>query len=129
MELCPGGEFLQILGKFSPLLEEDCKFYMANLILSLEALHKEEVIYRDLKPENVLVGDNGYLKLCDFGISMQNECNQKGDKLKLKRTFSLVGTPEYLAPEIYKEIGHGKEVDLWSLGCMMYEMIEGNPPF
>jgi protein kinase A len=82
-------------------------------------LHSKEVVYRDLKPENIMMGDDGYLKMIDFGFA----------KIVTKRTFTICGTPEYIAPEILLNQGHGKPVDWWTLGILVYEMLAGFPPF
>ena len=84
-----------------------------------EYLHSKNIIYRDLKPENILIDDEGYLKLTDFGFAKYCET----------RTYTLCGTPEYLAPEILNEKGHSFPVDWWALGILTYEMIVGFPPF
>jgi protein kinase A len=84
-----------------------------------EYLHAKNVIYRDLKPENVLIDKTGYLKLTDFGFA----------KVCEGRTYTLCGTPEYLAPEILLNKGHGKPVDWWTFGVLLYEMIAGIDPF
>jgi len=84
-----------------------------------EYLHSKNIIYRDLKPENLLIAKDGYLKLTDFGFA----------KVVDGRTYTLCGTPEYLAPEILLNKGHGKPVDYWTLGILTYEMIAGIDPF
>jgi protein kinase A len=82
-------------------------------------LHAKDIVYRDLKPENIMMGEDGYLKMIDFGFA----------KVVTKRTFTICGTPEYIAPEILLNQGHGKPVDWWCLGVLVYEMLAGFPPF
>ena len=84
-----------------------------------EYLHSMDIVYRDLKPENIMIGDDGYLKLIDYGFA----------KTVVKRTYTICGTPEYIAPEILLNKGHSKPVDWWTFGCIIYEMLTGMPPF
>jgi serine/threonine protein kinase len=92
------------------------------MVLAISYLHQNNIIYRDLKPENVLIDKDGYIKITDFGLSKQNILDNFG-------ASSFCGTPEYLAPEIIESKGHGKAVDWWSLGAIIYEMLTGLPPF
>jgi serine/threonine protein kinase len=89
-------------------------------MLAIEYLHSNGIIHRDIKPENLLLTDKGYVKLADFGFAkMVHE----------HRTYSFCGTPEYTSPEVYRRIGHGKGVDWWALGVILYEMASGFSPF
>ena len=118
----PGGELNYHIYKEDHFDEKKAKFYAAEIILGLNYIHKNNCIYRDLKPENVLIGEDGHIKLTDFGLSKL--CEDFTCKTK-----TLCGTPEYLAPEILFEKNHGIEVDWWSLGVIIYEMISGYLPF
>ena len=122
LEYCPGGELFYHLSSASRFEEEKAKFYSAQIVLALKHLHENNIIYRDLKPENVLIDKTGYIKLTDFGLS-------KTEIKDNKSAQSFCGTPEYLAPEVLKHEGHGKAVDWWSLGAIIYEMLTGLPPF
>ena len=121
-EFMQGGELFFHLHKEKKFSEKRTIFYASQIILALEGLHKENIVYRDLKPENILLGLDGYIKITDFGLS-------KIFKKKSNKTFTICGTPQYLAPEILEEDGYTKMVDWWSLGCLIYEMLVGANAF
>lgn len=121
LDYCPGGEMFTILQKKHKLAEGEAKFYAAQLILAIESLHKRNILYRDLKPENVLIDTDGYLKITDFGLSKLH--SEKSD------SKTICGTPEYLPPEVIRKTGYGKPFDWWTLGSFIYEMLVGYPPF
>ncbi|XP_055388711.1 serine/threonine-protein kinase Sgk2-like [Condylostylus longicornis] len=122
MEYCPGGELFFHLSLAGRLSEGRARYYASEIVLALEHLHKLDIVYRDLKPENVLLDEEGHVRLTDFGLSKEGVQDNFSAK-------SLCGTPEYLAPEILNQTGHGKAVDWWSLGALIYEMLTGLPPF
>ena len=119
LEYVPGGELFTYLKLSQQLDAPETRFFAAQVVLVFEHLHSQGVIYRDLKPENLLIDRQGYLKLIDFGFA----------KLTKGKTYTLCGTPEYIAPEIILNKGHGKEVDWWCLGVLIYEMMVGVDPF
>ena len=121
MPFFSGGELFQHLKKFKRFSEEMVRFYGAQIAIALQYLHDKKIIYRDLKPENILLDEKGYLCLVDFGMAKKLEYN--------KKALSFCGTPEYLAPEIIKGEGYDENIDWWSLGIILYEMICGVPPF
>ncbi|RKP16403.1 molecular mechanism For the regulation of protein kinase B Akt By hydrophobic motif phosphorylation, partial [Rozella allomycis CSF55] len=123
MEYVKGGELFFHLGKERKFKEDRVQFYASQVVLALTYLHSKGVVYRDLKLENLLLDEQGYIKITDFGL-----CKQ-GIASEIDRTSTFCGTPEYLAPEILEEEVYGRSVDWWALGVVIYEMMIGRPPF
>ena len=119
MEFVVGGELFTYLRRVVRFPKLQASLYTAQVTLMFEHLHSHNVIYRDLKPENLLIDGEGYLKLTDFGFA----------KVVENRTYTLCGTPEYIAPEIILNKGHGKGVDWWTVGVLIFEMLAGIDPF
>jgi serine/threonine protein kinase len=121
MEYAAPGELMQLLKDQEKFDAASARFYSAQIVLAFEYLHKSNLIYRDLKPENILLQPNGFIKLTDFGFIK---------KIKpWERTYTLCGTPEYMAPEVIMNTGHGAPADWYTLGIFIYEMLVGRPPF
>ncbi|XP_044173705.1 ribosomal protein S6 kinase beta-1-like isoform X3 [Acropora millepora] len=122
LEYLSGGELFMHLEREGIFMEDTACFYLAEIVLAMEHLHNQGIIYRDLKPENILLDTQGHVVLTDFGL-----CKEAVFENSLTHTFC--GTIEYMAPEILTRSGHGKAVDWWSLGALMYDMLTGSPPF
>ena len=137
MEFCPGGDFMSLLIKKDILKEEEARFYIAELILAVDSIHKLDCIHRDIKPDNILIDKNGHIKLTDFGLAKisdklyENNKNETFNKNKLThhKLFSCVGTAYYVAPEVLTKNGYGKDIDWWSVGVIFFEMLVGYAPF
>jgi len=116
-----GGELFFHLKKEGRFAESRVKLYAAEIVCALAHLHNLDIVYRDLKPENILLDSEGHICITDFGLSKKLEADGG--------THTFCGTPEYLAPEVLKGHGHGRPVDWWSLGTLLFEMMTGLPPF
>jgi len=95
------------------------KFYTAGVVLAFEHMHSKQIVYRDLKPENVMIADTGYPKVADFGLA----------KIVASKTYTTCGTPDYFAPEIIQSSGHSMPADWWALGVFIFECLTGSTPF
>ncbi|XP_021730315.1 probable serine/threonine protein kinase IRE [Chenopodium quinoa] len=153
MEYLNGGDLYSLLRNLGCLDEDMVRVYIAEVVLALEYLHKLNVIHRDLKPDNLLIGPDGHIKLTDFGLSKVGLINSTDDlsgpsvgnsgflgdekagsafdqsPREQRQKHSVVGTPDYLAPEILLGMGHGATADWWSVGVILFELLVGIPPF
>ncbi|OQR71229.1 cAMP-dependent protein kinase catalytic subunit alpha-like [Tropilaelaps mercedesae] len=121
LELMPCGDFFELKERRrkTPFNEDEARFYTGQVLLTFEYLHTAKIAFRDLKPENLLVAVNGYLKLTDFGYA----------KPLTNVTYTFCGTPEYMAPEVFTRRGYGVSVDWWAVGILIYEILFGRTPF
>lgn len=120
LEILLGGELFRTLRTEGQFPETWSRFYAASVMLAFCQIHSKKIAYRDLKPENLVMDAEGYLKIVDFGLAK---------KLEGGKTWTLCGTPDYLAPEVILNEGHDWAVDYWALGVLIYEMTAGTPPF
>eukprot|EP01129_Flabellula_baltica_P010457 TRINITY_DN4421_c0_g1_i1.p1 TRINITY_DN4421_c0_g1~~TRINITY_DN4421_c0_g1_i1.p1 ORF type:complete len:460 (-),score=86.96 TRINITY_DN4421_c0_g1_i1:43-1422(-) len=121
LDFVNGGELFRHLEFFDKLNEDRARFYIAEIILAIEFLHENGIMYRDLKPENVLIDASGHIVLTDFGLSKELEEEELTD--------SFCGTPEYFAPEMIGTEGYTMDIDWYAIGILLYEIVVGSPPF
>ena len=119
LEYVPGGELYHLFAKTGTIEPYDARIYACEVVCALSYLHGLHMAYRDIKPENLLITASGHIKITDFGFL----------KVTKEKTYTLCGTPEYLAPEIINKEGYDKRCDWWALGVLLFEMLVGRPPF
>jgi serine/threonine protein kinase len=119
LEYVQGGELYTRLSQTGCIEAHDAKIYACEVFSALSYLHSKQIAYRDLKPENILLTKTGHIKLVDFGLA----------KIVVDRTFTLCGTPQYLAPEVISAEGHDMQCDWWALGVLIFEMLTGMTPY
>ena len=140
MDYYPGGDLYKYIEKKDTLTEEEAKFYIAEIILGVESLHKNNCIHRDIKPDNIFIDQEGHLKIGDFGLSILSnniaypytyKYIKKQNKENIDNLIGLsdVGSLLYVAPEVIEKKMYGPEIDWWSVGIIFYEMLVGFPPF
>ena len=122
LDYAPGGDLGEYLQREKMFTEERARMYLAEIILALQHLHQKGIIFRDLKPDNIVIDEEGHALLTDFGLSKEGISDNQAAK-------SFCGSVAYLAPEILKRSGHGKSVDWYLYGVLMYEFLVGTPPY
>ena len=122
MDICTGGELFFHLLQQRRFSERLAKFYMCEILLGFRYMHERDIVYRDIKPENILVDMDGHIRVADFGLAKIIGRNE--------RSYSFCGSPEYLSPEMLQSgEGHDRRLDIYCLGVLLYEMLTGLPPF
>mmetsp|Transcript_110351 Transcript_110351/g.152610 ORF Transcript_110351/g.152610 Transcript_110351/m.152610 type:complete len:226 (+) Transcript_110351:1933-2610(+) len=122
MEYCPCGDLGKVMRKENKLSEHIARMYLCEVMVAIEYLHSKQILYRDLKPDNILIDEEGHIKLADFGLSKLNSDDEFSQK-------SFCGTHAYLAPEMVQQKPYGKSVDWYGLGALLYELLVGVPPY
>lgn len=138
LSFAKNGELLSYINNVGSFELNVAKFYAAELLLALEKMHSKGIIHRDLKPENILLDENMHLQIADFGTAkildpeeIRSTSNNIENETQNERSrkISFVGTPQYVSPELLHDCVDTRASDLWALGCIIYQMISGLPPF
>ncbi|PRT56409.1 Serine/threonine-protein kinase PKH2 [Wickerhamiella sorbophila] len=131
LDFAPNGELLQLIKRMGSINEEGARYYAAQLLDAIDYMHSKGVIHRDLKPENILLDYKMRIKITDFGTAKLLEANPATNEYPIDscRADSFVGTAEYVSPELLSQKTQGKSADIWAFGCVLFQMIAGNPPF
>lgn len=124
MEYVQGIEIFDVIREIGLLNLQECQFYIGSIVLAIEYLHYKRIIYRDLKPENVMTDSKGFIKLIDMGAAKVIKTTNE-----MTKTFTIVGTPHYMAPEVFSGKGYGFNVDFWSIGVCLFEFMAGFVPY
>ncbi|CAK60107.1 unnamed protein product (macronuclear) [Paramecium tetraurelia] len=122
LEFCQGGELFFQLKQIKRMSEEQACFYISEICLGLQEIHSLNILYRDIKPENILMDIEGHVRIADFGLS-------KPEIGREEKAYSFCGSPEYMAPEMLLKLGHSQTVDFYCLGALLYELLTGLPPY
>ena len=132
LEYVEQGNLFYIIRKKGMLTEDEAFYFFIQTVAGIYFLHKNGFIHRDLKPENLLVGSDNVLKICDFGWCVEaqigNETDEAGNNFDEQRN-TFCGTLEYMAPEMITSKPHNHQIDVWSLGILLYELVHGRAPF
>ncbi|KAG7855929.1 hypothetical protein KL919_004322 [Ogataea angusta] len=129
LDYAPNGELLSLIKKHGTMDEESVRYYSTQLVDAIDYMHRNGVIHRDIKPENILLNADMKIKITDFGTARILDPNDNGVYPSDVRANSFVGTAEYVSPELLNDKYCGKAADVWALGCIIYQMIAGKPPF
>ena len=127
MEYVPGGSLSCLLKKFGPFNQKITKIYLQQILAALNHMHNKSIMHRDLKWANILISNDASIKISDFGASKKLNKSKVAEGFEL--TYSLKGSPYWIAPEVANQEGHGLKADIWSLGWLTIEMLTGQPPW
>lgn len=130
LDYAPNGELLTLIKKYGSLNEDVTRYYLAQILDALKYIHLKGIIHRDLKPENILIGEDFQIQITDFGTAKFMEKHLETNKFVDRGDArSFVGTAEYVSPELLNDKSVGKPCDVWAMGCIIFQMIAGRPPF